>query len=321
MHQALVPLQVGKILSCCSNIYELRIVGWVIAKAQSVLKLYNRDLRDINMQFALNVAEVVVPARYLMNEKDTEYRSVKQGFSLARKTVTYKRDDMEAELNIISNPALFRKGKTAYVRFYIARELWMILLDFAKGYRLINLITYLRLTSQYSVKLYLLISQQRARRYLTKEELMAIVGAADVDSFQRGNNFTARVLKQAQNDLTKYSPTSFDFEPFKEGRGGRIVGYFITPKPNKPTELGANKTLEARVESMRSRLDERVKDYIILNFDANEKDCEAVEGLLEQMGDAARQLEVLEQVRHTAAKYGVGNRMGYLVGALRKMIN
>ena len=49
---AIIPYVIIQSIAALDNIYEARLFGWVLAKAQSVLKLYNKDLAEINLQHA-----------------------------------------------------------------------------------------------------------------------------------------------------------------------------------------------------------------------------------------------------------------------------
>ena len=64
---SIIPYSIIGSLSKIENVYELRLFGWILAKAQSVLKLYNKNLADINLQYALDMCEITfLPALKLL---------------------------------------------------------------------------------------------------------------------------------------------------------------------------------------------------------------------------------------------------------------
>ncbi|WP_264802578.1 hypothetical protein, partial [Bacillus sp. CN2] len=92
MKDAQISYIVLQSLRQLDNIYEVRLFGWVIAKAQAALKRYNKDLSHINMEHALNLVRVTLPARYLLQIGDTNYKNIPKAFTLAQKSVDYWRD-------------------------------------------------------------------------------------------------------------------------------------------------------------------------------------------------------------------------------------
>ena len=180
-NRSLVPFALIESLKCLDNIYEARLFSWIIAKAQSVLKYYNKELGSINIQFALDMARVTLPAKMLLAPGDDNYKEIPKAFSLANKTVDYVSESGNVyHLNIIAFPEYIKKPNgTSYVTFVIHNQLWHAILDnFKKGYRVVNLLDIFHLTSKYSVILYYLLSQQRQFR-VGVDVLRQLLGAPD----------------------------------------------------------------------------------------------------------------------------------------------
>lgn len=318
--KAVIPFTLIRSLAQCENIYELRLFGWIIAKAQSVLKLYQRDLREINMEHALDSARITIPARFLLQPDATNHQPIVKAFGLAKKTVHYEKDGIVAELNIIANPKLYRDRGRLMVSTIIDNIMWHALLEFSKGYRIINLPAFMRLTSSYALIMYILITQQVAPIKLGYDYLRQVLGATS-KAYDRSFNFEQKVLKKARKQLDENAPYSFDYEPERAGRGGKPAFYIITPRktgftPDAPT-ADAERERTERLRQMRCRLPDEVADYLRFNFNATDKDCEAVERFF-----AGRTLDwsmtKLAQVKESALRGGnTRNMMAYLTASLK----
>lgn len=315
----LVPYTIVKALASLDNIYETRLFGWTLAKAQSVLKLYNKDLSEINIEHAMDLTRVTIPARLLLNEGDKNYTQVLKSFSLATKKIRYEKDNRVYDLNIIAFPELRKDGRRSLVSFVIHNELWHALLDFSKGYRLFSLQTFMSLTSKYSVIMYLLCTQQSQPKSYGVEALKQLLGCDGLKAYERGANLFARVIDPAQQELKEKAPWYFNYSATKQGRRHKYTDIIITPVLNDkfitPQETEATKTAAA----LRLGLDGMVIDYLRDKFGLTAKDIEHVETLVNKLGDHVAQLAKLEEIRHRTLSGRVKNPAGYLVRTLQNM--
>lgn len=313
-----IPYTIIGTLSQLDNTYECRLFGWLLAKAQSTLKLYNKALDEINMQYALNLVRVTFPARYLLSPTDTNYRGIAKAFGLAQKRVIYERDGTEYYLNIIGFPEFVKRGGQKMVTFVIHNHFWHILLDFSRGYRLVNLPTYLNLNTTYSVIMYVLISQQTDPIHYGIETLRQLLGCDKNPSYKRGNHFLTRVLEPAKRELDEKAPFTFDYTTTRSGRGGAFREITIIPHANQSytTEL-LNGKLDEEIARQRLRLEANVSDYLATAYSMTAAEQERVERYVIQLGTMADQLTFLEKVRHAARRKGTRNAKGYLVNALK----
>lgn len=318
-HQTIIPYSIITSISQCETQVETRLFGWVLAKAQAVQKLYQRDLGEINLAFALDMVRVTIPAAMLLNPGDNNYSQIPKAFRLARKTIHYERDGLTAELNIIANPRFVRERGRKYVTFIIDNELWLAMLDFTKGYRVISLDTYMRLRSSYSIILYLLISQQHDRLEYKLETLRAILGATS-KAYDRTSNFIARVIEPVKEELTELAPFTFTYELERGGRGGGYKIIRITPHQNRNFTgwTDAEKERLRCIQKQRIRLDDRVTEYIEYNFGGSPVEIERLEPFLLAMGNPDAQLGALYRIKEATARRRVRNRMAYLTTSLKR---
>lgn len=320
-HLAIIPYAIVCCLNQLENIYETRLFGWILAKAQSVLKLYNKDLSDINVEHAMNLTRVTIPARYILNYGDKNYKNVEKAFTLADKKIQYERDNRSYYLTIIALPEIVKDGRNSYVTFVIHNEIWHAMLNFSKGYRIFSLTSLMRLSSTYSVILYLLVSQQTRPLTYTTAMLRKLLGCDNLKSYDRGNNLFTRIIDPARKELSEKTPFTFEYTASRTGRGGGYHSITIIPMVNQPTAEEGKEDGQRRklIEEMRVRLTDQVKWYLQANFEFDATGLETVEKLLPDSWSEETIIAKLEQVKHTALVQRVTNKRGYLVNALKKM--
>ena len=313
----LIPYTVVRCLSSLENIYETRLFGWVLAKAQSVLKLYNKDLSAINIEHALGVTRVTLPARLILTEDSKNYSVIDKAFSLADKKIDYEKDNTVYHLSIIAFPELRKDGRKSLITFLLHNQIWHALLDFTKGYRLFNLDIYMRLKTKYSVVLYLLISHQSGAKTYTIEALRQFLGCSEQRAYDRGVNFFKRVLDPAREELKEKAPWYFEYTARKDGRQHRYCEVVLCPVLNKNIVLATDTHVLKTAAEMRLRLDPKVADYLAFNFKMTAREAETIEPLLLRLGSLEQQLAYLEGIRHHTLSGRVKNAAGYLVRALQ----
>lgn len=314
---SIVPYSIIGSLAKIENVYELRLFGWILAKAQSVLKLYNKDLSAINMQYALDMAEMTMPARYLLPQGDRNYKHLRNCLTLANKTVDYERDGIEYHLNIIAFPRFVKNHGELYFRCVIHNELWHGLLNFTKGYRLINLHTYMRLKSNYAVIMYMIISQQGQQMNYQIGTLKKILGCDNLKAYERTSNFIAKVVERAKKELDNNSPYTFGYGLYRAGRGGGYREIIVTPMPNPKYQHSEPDKMDKDIAKQRVRLSEQVIFYLQDTFGMEPRGMEQIEGMLAQVGDEQQQLVYLSQIKEYTHRSRIRNAAGYLVESLR----
>lgn len=315
---AMIPYPIITTLSKLDNIYETRLFGWVLAKAQSVLKLYNKDLSYINIQHAMDLTRVTIPARLLLGNGDKNYREVVKAFTLATKKIEYERENREYHLNIIAFPELVKQGRKSVITFVIHNELWHALLDFSKGYRTFSIATFMALKSKFSVILYLLITNQREPKTYLIHTLRELTGTDGQKGYDKTGNFLMRVIDVAQKELSEKAPWKFEYSCRMEGKAHKITEIVIMPTANPNYIKGAEGEAARTAAIMRIGLDDKVRDYLRENFGMNASECERCEPLLMRRGDSQRQLEELARIKQYVSTRRVRNRAGYVYASLKK---
>lgn len=313
MKPSIIPYTIIKTLSSFDNIYEARLFGWCIAKAQAAAKHYDKNLGQINIQFGLQAARVTFPARYLLTEGEKNYTGIRKAFSLARKTVSTK----TGELNVIAFPELIKKGGEIYVTFMLHQSIWYALLDFSQGYRIADIEVYMRFRSQYSSIFYLLISQQKDVYTLSLDYLKQLTGTTDRPAYTRGNNFIRKVVDVAKRELDSMAPWTFDYTTQKDGKAiGRCI---IQPHANEHYTQQEDTPRAKLLQMQRVALDERVRDYLTFSWDLTADELEIAERYIRRDIDPLQLIQRLHDIKDTAARTQPANKKGYLINALKRM--
>lgn len=320
MKDAIIPYNIIETFGQLENVYEVRLMSYVIAKAQSVLKLTDKNWTDINLQYALDnsIMRVTFPARYLLDKGSTNYHCIKKAFTLADKRITYEKNDIYYHLHIIAFPEFRKSGKNKLITFVIHREIWHALIDFVKGYRLVSLPTMMTLQSTYSVVMYLICSQQTRPITYSIMRLREMTNTLDKRAYSRNSNFFAKVLDVAKAELDKKAPYSFDYTADRTGKGGAYHNVMIIPRTthNMPDDQPDRTD---NLERQRVRLDPNVVDYLVFNFDFTTQEIEPLEGIIVRLGDWQEQIQRLADIKTTIRARRIDNPKAYVIGTLRRM--
>lgn len=313
MKPAIIPYTIIKTLSSFTNVYEARLFGWCLAKAQAAAKHYDKNLGNINVQFGLSAARVTFPARYLLQPGEKNYTHIRKAFSLSRKTIATKR----GELNIIAFPEIYKAAGEIYCTFLIHQQLWYALLDFTSGYRIADLEIYMRFKSTYSSIFYILISNQQTAYNFSIDYLKQLTGTTETPAYKRGNNFMRKVVEVAKKELDAVAPWTFDYTT---ERKGKAIGYCnIQPHPNTTYKAQDTTPREKLLESQRVAIDERVRDYLQTSFDLTTDEMEVAERYIPRGVQPTTMIDRLSAIKETAIRQRVTNRKGYLIASLQRM--
>lgn len=317
---SIIPYPVVRSLCQLDNVYECRLFGWVIAKAQSVLKLYNKDLSDINVEHAMRLTRVTIPVRYLLSSNDNNYNNIPKAFGLAEKKIIYTKGNRDYYLTVIAFPELVKESGRVYVTFAIHNDLWHALLDFSKGYRLFSMTSLLSLSSPYSMILYLLISQQKGPMSFSIATLKVLLGCDKLKSYNRGFNFFARIIDPVRAELDQKTPYSFEYTADRTGRGGQYTNIVISPRiSTRYTKAQTDDGQVRLVLKLRSRIDDGVISYLADSFNLDETGLQTVEKLLPTSWTVEQILDHAGKVKAAMATKRVRNKAGYYVNSLKHL--
>lgn len=317
MKKSIVPYICIQALGCIENIFEMRLFGLIIAKAQCVQKRYNKNLDTINLQHAMDLVRVTLPARYLLQEGDNNYRNCKKAFTLAEKAFEWEYEGHIYKLNMIAFPEYHKTERGAFITFVIHNRMWLALLDFSKGHRLIELPVYMRLRSTYSVILYLLTANQKTPLTFTLDTLKKYTGCDTKKAYARNNNYISKVIDPARQELDRLAPTTFEYALQRQGRGGPYTLIKLIPRESKNYSPPEDTKRDETLDRQRVRLSPPVTDYLADTFGMTTEAMERNEEAIARIGKEPQQLDFLSEIKEHCLRKNVRNKAGYLVRALQ----
>lgn len=204
------------IFSVCRSslsLYEQRIILRIVEHAQVMFK--EQTMKEIvGSRISVNDnIKITLTLRDVMSSNDTSkhYDYVRAALvSLMSRKVDFWDTDRKIWYGspVIYNCTIVKASGQA--TFYVSRMFLCALLDFTKGYSQYSLEVALSLKSPYSVRLYMLLCNQRHTVEFTIDQLRRMLcpeGAA----YQQSADFIKRIIQPAKNELDKVGCNSFDF--------------------------------------------------------------------------------------------------------------
>lgn len=311
-----VPYILIRSIAMLDNVYECRLLGWVMAKAQSLAKNFDRNLAEINVQRSdINLIRLTLPARYLLPPNDHQYKNIDKAARLATKTIPYEHDGIIYNINIIAFPQIITKGREKFFSCVIHNVMWYALLDYSRGYRTINLEALIGLSTPAAMTMYILVSQQTNSINYSVDSLRNLLGATS-DGYKRVNNFIARKIEPARRELNASAPYTYEYTCNK--RGKQISSITITPKPNANYQAPNAERLRQILRKQRLSLDDDVITYMMRKFALTLEDVEHLEPILvaTQGYNKERHLECLARIFEYTVGRNIKQPAAYLRVAL-----
>lgn len=301
------------------SVHEKRILYRIVQLAQADLdgKKLDNTYTTTDTIFN-NLREVVMPASMLLNKDESKnYAPVRKALkSLRDKSFEHidKNGDWKV-IGVIEMPKF--KPRASFVSFYVHREVWDVMLDFAKGFRRLELKTAMSFETVYSMRFYELFSEKKTPITYTIDNLKIMFGLED--KYKKVNDFIKRVIIPAKTELDKKSPYSFEYKILKLGRKITSIKFY-------PCEIAKNrdvslekKQLEKQV-SLSWDIDKTTVDYLeqVFGFTADE-----IKRNLDLFKLANSKLDLLSELSKIKRKALDANKgpKPYVIGTLKRMIS
>ena len=305
------------------GIYSERLMLRLVEYAQNEIRGLDfkggKDFRKISIG-GLEEAEIIIPVKDILSgEEDKNYAKAKEAVrGLMNKFIEYEDDNTYKATQILNEVDVDKEAGKMVIR--VNRNVWGAMLDFSKGFRKYELEVAAKLRGKYSLRIYKLVSTQRAPITYTIEDLLKMWGLEE--KYKKVDDFIKFTIVAAKDELDRVSPYSFDYvlnasktAEINKGRRGRPA---VTSVTFFPIQRLANETTDA----VRKKVDPSIllgheiyqlltqkfgfdADGIRANstlFDVAQKNCDLI-GFLYTISPAALR---------------AANVPGYVVGALRK---
>ena len=198
------------------NVYEKRIIYRLVEMAQGELQgiKFADNCQKIEHDL-FSCVNITMPIACLLNgEDDKNYARVKEALqSLQRKIFEYEDDEIWQSISIIALPYI--RKRSSVLSFQVHPRVWDCILDFSKGFRKYELKAAMSFKSQFSMRFYELLSNQKTPLIYSIEQLKEMFCVTD--KYERINDFIRYVVDAAKKELDEVSPYTFEYTPLKTG--------------------------------------------------------------------------------------------------------
>lgn len=306
-----VSYNVGKLLAQVDDIYQLRMLTWLLVKAQQSTGKIDKNLKDINLQFALEIGQIEIPLSLITTDKTHARAHVRRAFELQDKVFFADMKGAPVEIRAIAFPITAKVDGQWRIRYYIHRSLWLALLDFSKGWRKLNIASLLKIHRPTTMVLYFLISRQTSPQTYNSATLRNMLHLGP--GYEKRSNFIARVLKPAQQELAQCD-TTFDFTFSTISRTNHDDQITLTPRALTPER---SEEVSQAADNMQHDLPAEVADYLTDKFAATPRDLATLTPLLSHHRTPYEAIDHIARIHTAALRAGASNCMGYLIAALQ----
>lgn len=308
------------------NVYEKRVLYCLVELAQCEVQglKFPKDCKKIDHDL-FGYREISIPcSRILRGEEDKNHDRVKKALlSLCKKTLEYEDNNIWTALNIVAFPKITKRENN--FSFTIHPIIWDCILDFSKGYRPIELKVVKDFVSEYTMRFYELMSNQETTLEFSLEKLRSMFKLEN--KYKQTNDLVRYTIETAKEELDKKSPFSFDYEPVRKGKGGKIVSFKFWRIINKnhPDFESQNIAIQERSD-IYWHLTNPECDYLlnVLDFDVpeikkNMDTFKAVKEVADLQEELTRILMQMRKYQHKGKEFT--NPKGYVINSLKELVN
>lgn len=242
------------------SVYEKRIIYRLVEAMQCELegkKLYS-GLRIWKNLYDDRVVLMPISA-FLSSDEDENYTRVKKALiGLRNKSFEFDDGQVWKVIGIIEKPQFdYKKG---WVKFEIQPEVYNAILNFSKGFRKYELKAAMEFKSQFSMRFYELLSNQKAPLIYSIDQLKEMFCVAD--KYRRTNDFIRYVVEAAKKELDEVSPYTFEYTPLKSGRKITAIKLYPVYQPEHRDSDLEKHDLQKQVNLSWDIPDRNVRNYL-----------------------------------------------------------
>lgn len=305
------------------GIYAQRLLYRLLESAQKYI--YDIDFQDGSSSRQVEIgqwgdADVVLPVRSILyGDDDRNYDKARNAIEeLMGKFITYDDGETYRATQILNEVEMSRLKGRMIIR--VNRNLWKAMLDFSKGYRMIDIETVLKLRSGYSMRLYSLVCTSKTPLTFTIDQLRKMWELEN--KYTSTKDFIRNTIDVAKEELDRISQYSFDYtlnasksDPVNQGRRGRLKVTSITFHPVQ--RIINLKTKDLRKQVAPSMMIGQEATMMLKNkFGFDSKGIQNNIAVFDAASKNIDLLAFLEKIAPVALR--ARNPQGYVVGALRK---
>lgn len=308
------------------NVYVERLIFRLLEKAQKYT--HGIDFRG-ESPGKIEVgewgdAEVILPVRAILSDEDDKnYDKAKRAINeMMGKYITFEDENTYRTAHLLNDVELKKLRGRMVLR--VNRYLWSAMLDYSKGYRMIDIETVMRLRGRYAMRLYSLVCRSTKPLSFTIGQLREMWDLKD--KYPKTKDFVKNTIQKAKEELDEKSQYSFSYQlvcsksdPANAGRtSGRLKVTSITFYPEREYLNATRKELKKDIAPsliLGSAVTSLLKTKFEFVNQGISNNMNIFEPAYKHLGEDGL-LDFLYQIAPTALR--AQNPQGYVVGALRK---
>lgn len=296
-----------------SNI-ELKFFMQIVKEAQAV---FDPDVRlngyigkalcpdGIHVRFSLPISEI-------MSDNSHNYGQVKQAMErLMQKRIEH----YDYQERIIKFTPLIADGKielgTGVVSFECARWALDLILDFSKGFSLYYFQSALSLRRSSSMRLYMLLCNQRGEITFSIKFLKEMFGNSEC--YAQTTDFIRRIIAPAREELEKRNLNGFDYKTNKKGRVLESITFFPI-KREQPTDAS-----ELQRGPMSLAVPRPLQQYLMTQCGFTTKELSSNRSTLYRFTQVPLWQKRLDKIIENYRKKRAGH--GYIINAMKSCVD
>lgn len=252
------------------NVYEKRIIYRLVEMAQGQLQgiTFANNCQKIDHDL-FSCVNITMPIACLLNgEEDKNYARVKEALqSLQRKIFVYEDDEVWQSISIIALPYI--KKHSSFVSFTIHPRVWDCILDFSKGFRKYELKAAMSFKSQFSMRFYELLSNQKTPLIYSIEQLKEMFCVSN--KYKLTADFIRRVIEPSKQELDEVSPYTFEYTLLKSGKKITAIKFYPVYQPEHRDSDLEKHDLQKQI-SLSWSLSSEVRNYLKNSIEFSDKE-------------------------------------------------
>ncbi|MDM1523839.1 replication initiation protein [Empedobacter sp. 225-1] len=256
----------------------------------------------------------------LDNKKYNSTKIKNSARALMQKTIEWESDGGKVIhlRNFIHTVDITTSTGTTTLDFTMNNEIFHLMFDFSKGFRKYDYIVAQSLTSQYSMRLYELISNTEKTLTYSVERLRQVLSCEDKYVGNTGN-LIKKVLVPAQTELYNFAPFCFDYHLMKQPNG-KITHVKITPLKNKNVPDVAKDNEIARKTSLQWSIGEELRLFLQNKYGFTDTELKTHTTLLNDLRKLVPEDYIINEISDSGrAIADAETAKGYIIGILKRM--
>jgi len=240
-----------------ANAYEKRIFYRILEAIQ--YEIEGKRLKGLQIRKTLFDDRIfrMPTSLFLKDEQDQNYTQIKKALrKLRERSVEFDNGLVWKVRGIVEKPILDYRG---VVEFEVSADVYSCMLDFVKGYRKFELLTAMSFNSEYSMRLYEIVSEQTKSITYTIQYLKERFCIEN--KYSRNSDFIKYVVEPAKKELDEKSPYSFEFVINKQGKQFHSITFYPVAVPKNRDEQVERKSLQKQI-SLSWMLDKIERKYL-----------------------------------------------------------